>query len=170
MAGSTAIVVAASNLSIYLYALEENKSPKTECSVVSDSLWLHGLYSPSSSSAHGIFQARLLEWVAISYSRGYSQSRDQTGVSCVSCIGRQILYHWEVKPYRRMHTKLLILIKFLSLKSGIGHKAVRFSLFILYISVFIFVIKLPIHVIFLWLKTNKCFKQKNSFNGVKLAP
>ena len=112
MSGSTAIVVAASNLSIYLYALEENKSPKTECSVVSDSLWLHGLYSPSSSSAHGIFQARLLEWVAISYCRGYSQSRDQTGVSCVSCIGRQILYHWEVKPYRRMHTKLLILIKF----------------------------------------------------------
>ena len=30
------------------------------------------------SSVHGIFQARILEWVAISYSRGYSQPRDRT--------------------------------------------------------------------------------------------
>ena len=33
------------------------------------------------SSVHGIFQARVLEWVAISFSRGSSQPRDQTGVS-----------------------------------------------------------------------------------------
>ena len=46
---------------------------------------------PLSSSVHGIFQARIPEWVAISYSRGSSQLRDQT---CVSSIGRQILYHW----------------------------------------------------------------------------
>ena len=37
-----------------------------------------------------IFQARILEWVAISYSRGSSQPRDRTHISC---IGRQILYH-----------------------------------------------------------------------------
>ena len=43
------------------------------------------------SSVPGILQARLLEWVAISFSRRYSQPRDQTHVSC---IGRQILYHW----------------------------------------------------------------------------
>ena len=42
------------------------------------------------SSVHGILQARILEWVAISFSRGSSWPRDQT---CVSCIGRQILYH-----------------------------------------------------------------------------
>ena len=48
-------------------------------------------YSPPGSSAHGIFQARILEWVAISYSRGSSQPRDHTRVSCV---GRRILYHW----------------------------------------------------------------------------
>ena len=35
----------------------------------------------------------LSEWVAISYSRESSQSRDLTLVSCVSCIGWQILYH-----------------------------------------------------------------------------
>ena len=40
------------------------------------------------SSVHGISQARIVEWVAISSSRGSSQPRDQT---CISCIGRQIL-------------------------------------------------------------------------------
>ena len=49
--------------------------------------------SPPGSSVHGIFQARILEWVAILYSRGSSQPRDWTRVSCISCIGRQILYH-----------------------------------------------------------------------------
>ena len=50
------------------------------------------------SSAHGIFQARNSEWVAISYSRGSFQPRDWTHISCVSCIGKWILYHcanWE---------------------------------------------------------------------------
>ena len=54
--------------------------------------------SPPGSSVHEIFQARILEWVAISYSRGSSQPGDRTCVSCISCIGRQILYHcatWE---------------------------------------------------------------------------
>ena len=35
------------------------------------------------SSVHGIFQARTLEWVAISFSRGFSQPRDRTEVSCI---------------------------------------------------------------------------------------
>ena len=39
------------------------------------------------SSIHGIFQARVLEWVAISFSRGSSQPRDQTQVSCI--VGRR---------------------------------------------------------------------------------
>ena len=59
-------------------------------SVGSDSLQLCG---PRGSSVHGIFQAKILEWVAISYSREFSRPRDQTRVSCVSCLGRQILYH-----------------------------------------------------------------------------
>ena len=42
--------------------------------------------SPPGSSVHGIFQARILEWVAISSYRGASWSRDQTHISCVSCI------------------------------------------------------------------------------------
>ena len=44
--------------------------------------------SPPGSSAHGISHARKLEWVAISRSRGSSQPRDGTCVSCVFCIGR----------------------------------------------------------------------------------
>ena len=39
-----------------------------------------------------ILQARTLEWVAMSSSRGSSQTRDRTCISCISCIGRQILY------------------------------------------------------------------------------
>ena len=39
------------------------------------------------SSVHGIFQARVMEWVAISFSRGSSQPRDQTWVSCI--VGRR---------------------------------------------------------------------------------
>ena len=46
--------------------------------------------SPPGSSVHGISQARILEWVATSFSRGSSWLRDQTHIPC---IGRQILYH-----------------------------------------------------------------------------
>ena len=43
---------------------------------------------PPGSSVHGILQARILEYVAISFSRGCSQFRHQTGVSCIAgaCI------------------------------------------------------------------------------------
>ena len=45
------------------------------------------------SSVHEILQARILEWIAMPSSRGSSQPRDQTCVSYISCIGRQLLYH-----------------------------------------------------------------------------
>ena len=35
-----------------------------------------------------------IQWVAMTSSRGSSQPRDQTCISCVSCIGTRILYHW----------------------------------------------------------------------------
>ena len=44
------------------------------------------------SSVHGIFQARVLEWVAISFSKGSSPPRDQTLISYISHIGRHTLY------------------------------------------------------------------------------
>ena len=52
----------------------------------------------SISSVLGVFQARILDRFAISSPRGSSQPRDWTAVSCVSCIGKKILYHcarWE---------------------------------------------------------------------------
>ena len=52
-------------------------------------------------SVHRILQARMLEWVAISFSRGSSQSGDRTRVSC---IGRRLLYHWAS---REAHMVLL---------------------------------------------------------------
>ena len=48
-------------------------------------------YSLPGSSVHGISQARILEWVAISFSRASSWPRDRTLVSCTS---RWFLYHW----------------------------------------------------------------------------
>ena len=44
---------------------------------------------------HEIVQAGILEWVAISYSRGSFRPRDQTCISCVSCIGRQIFFFFH---------------------------------------------------------------------------
>ena len=49
--------------------------------------------SPPGSSVPGILQARILEWVAMPSSRGSSQPRDWTHVSCISSIGRRVLYH-----------------------------------------------------------------------------
>ena len=45
-------------------------------------------------STHGISQTRILEWLVISSSRRSSWLRDQTPVSCTSCSGRWVLYHW----------------------------------------------------------------------------
>ena len=57
-------------------------NPSTLCSLME--------CSTPCSSVHGIFLAKMLEWGAISYSRGSSWPRNQTHVSGISCIGRQI--------------------------------------------------------------------------------
>ena len=50
--------------------------------------------SLSGSSVHRIFQAIIPEWV--SFSRGSSQLRDQTHVSCVSCTAGRFFTHWAI--------------------------------------------------------------------------
>ena len=50
--------------------------------------------SPSGPSVHGILQARILGWVAMSFSRGSSWPRDRTRTSC---IGRWVPYHWATR-------------------------------------------------------------------------
>ena len=61
--------------------------------------------SSPGSSVYRIYQARILEWVAISYSRVSSLPRVQTCVSYVSCIGRQVLYQLshQRSPYICIH-------------------------------------------------------------------
>ena len=58
-------------------------------------LWNPMDCSPPGSSVHGIFQATILKWVAMPSSRGSSWPRDWIQVSYVSCISRQVLYHWH---------------------------------------------------------------------------
>ena len=48
--------------------------------------------NPPGSSVHGILQARILEWVAISFFRGSFPHRDRTCISYSFCIVRWILY------------------------------------------------------------------------------
>ena len=42
------------------------------------------LCDPMDYTVHGILQARILEWVAYPFSSGSSQTRNQTGVSCIT--------------------------------------------------------------------------------------
>ena len=65
--------------------------------------------SPPGSSVHGILLARILKWVAISYSRGSSQPKDQTWVSGISWVGKWVLYHcttWAALVSQDMVSKL----------------------------------------------------------------
>ena len=57
--------------------------------VVSDSFVSPWTAAPPGSSVLGIFQVRILQWIAISSSRASSRPRARI---CVSCIGTQILY------------------------------------------------------------------------------
>ena len=58
------------------------------------------------SSVRGILQAKILEWVAISSSRGSSRPRDRIPISCISCVGRWILYHYATCTARNINLKL----------------------------------------------------------------
>ena len=75
------------------------------------------------SSVHGIFQARILEWVAFSFSRGTSLTKDQTHVSCVPCVGRffttlppgklfAYMYTYNTHAHNHMYLYMCILIHF----------------------------------------------------------
>ena len=58
-------------------------------------------WSPPGSSVHRISQARILEWVAISFPRGSSRPRDRT---CISCIGR-----WTLEPLSHQGSPFFVL-------------------------------------------------------------
>ena len=64
-------------------------------------------YSPPGSSVHGIFQARILEWVAISYSRESSWPRYWTYGSYDSCIAGKLFTCWATGKLKEVHTGTL---------------------------------------------------------------
>ena len=68
-------------------------------------------YSLPGSSVHAILQARILEWVAVSFSRGSSQPRDQTCVSCISWHWQVILYCWATRDAQSNYTPKKITLK-----------------------------------------------------------
>ena len=74
---------ACSNLPLYLHmppSVSQSVLAAQSCPTLCDPMDS----SVSASSVHGILQARILEWVSIPFSRGSSQPRDQTWVSCIS--------------------------------------------------------------------------------------
>ena len=62
------------------------------CSVAQlcTTLWDPMNCSPPGSSVHGILQERIVEWVAMPSSRGPSQSKDQTSISCFSWVADRL--------------------------------------------------------------------------------
>ena len=60
--------------------------------------------SPLGSSFHGILQARILEWIAVPCSRGSSQPRDQTCISCSSCTAGGFFTAEPLKKPRKEDT------------------------------------------------------------------
>ena len=64
-----------------------------------------------SSSAHGILQAKILEWVSISFSRGSSQLRDRTWVCCMAGRFFTIWATKEAHTPLKAHFEILSLIK-----------------------------------------------------------
>ena len=65
------------------------------------------------SSVHGIIQVRILEWVAISFSRKSFWPRDQT----VSCIASRFFTVWATRPILEFHINGLLHVTFLLLAS-----------------------------------------------------
>ena len=72
-------------------------------------------YSLPGSSVHGIFQARILEWVVISFSRESSQHRDWTWVSCIA--GRYMRFKTVNYHFDRNDRKFFKNLKSVSLQT-----------------------------------------------------
>jgi len=103
----------------------------------------HGLYSPPGSSVHGIPQARILEWVAIPFSRGLSRSRDRTWVSCIAgrfltiWVTREVLQWNNIQQLKkRMTTWYLNMVKLKNMMLKVRHKSIH-----TYILIYVYEVK-----------------------------
>ena len=119
---SSSVLLICHSLKVLLYYLAEILVENTKtlhrcCYLVTK--WFPTFLWPwdcslTGSSVHGISQARILEWVATYFSRGSSWPRDWI---CISCIGRQILYHWALREAQNTaYQKLMVCEKTNELK------------------------------------------------------
>ena len=90
----TGLVLSFLKLFVFLYTQSLQSGP-THCDPTDNSL--------PGSSVHGILQARILEWVAMSTSRGSSWPRDRTCISYISCNGRWVFFLPLVPPGKAGH-------------------------------------------------------------------
>ena len=74
--------------------------------------------SPPGSSVRGVLPARILEWVAMISSRGSSQPRDWTCITCVSCTVVRFFTHWATWEAHTEYT-LGLFVKELSMKTNV---------------------------------------------------
>ena len=86
------------NLNRVTIWLGDSASKYCACSATQSCLTLYDPMDCSlpGFSVHGIFQARILEQIAISSSKGSSRPRVQTCISCVSCIARGFFVAWAI--------------------------------------------------------------------------
>ena len=91
-------------LLLFLFLLEATHWNDNPCFVAHSCLTLCNPmdHSPQGSSVHWIFQARILEWVAISFSRGSCWPMDQTCISCVFWIAGKFLTPWALGIHLRL--------------------------------------------------------------------
>ena len=82
---------------------DRKKESESEVTQSCPTLWDPLDCSPPGSSVYGIFQARILEWVAISFSRGSSRPRNQTWVSRI--VGRRFTV-WATREVQRAEVGL----------------------------------------------------------------
>ena len=80
-------------------------------------------YNPPGSSVRGVLQARILEWIPISFSRGSSQPRDQTWMSCMQadslCLsqqGRFLMSDAQLLSTHRVILALLLCARYCSFR------------------------------------------------------
>ena len=92
-------------LHIYKYVHTHTHIHKTVVTQSCPTLWDPMDCRPPGSSVHGILQARILEWLAISFSRGSSWPRNQTQISCIA--GR-FFTNWAMReaPWKSANTFL----------------------------------------------------------------
>ena len=132
--------------------------------------------SPPGSSVLGILQARILEWVAISFSRGSSRPRDQTLVSCIVILlvthkyqtqeHKEHFLPWDCFPLLETHaiwisektpvlfqTQIRVFMK--SLLTGLASSQTSFSHLITFVRSILFIYTYTLSMQnSLWVRTN----------------